>query len=431
MNVEELKAVVADQREEVGRALREERIIDREALERWREWIESDMIKVVMGARRSGKSIFSLQLLRGKSHAYVNFDDERLVDLDASQLNLLFEALLQVYGDFKFILLDEVQNVHGWELFVSRLRRQGFNLVITGSNAKLLSKELATHLTGRHIPIEIFPFSFREFLEFDGLVTERKAAYSTREKAVLMGKLQEYIQGGGFPEAVRIKDAVKARMYLQTLYSTVVTKDVISRHRIRFLKTIREISNYLVSNFSQPVSFNKVKNVFGLQSVHTSKNYVSYLEETYLIFLIEKYSRKRKESLNSPKKVYCIDCGMINAVGFRSSENLGRLMENAVAVELLRRRSEDPSLELYYWRDYQQREVDFVLKGGEAVRELLQVTYSSGRDEVEKREVAALTRAGRELGVDKLTVVTWDHEGVEVAEGREVRFVPLWKWLRG
>jgi len=387
--------------------------------------VDSVLIKVITGVRRSGKSTFALQMLAGRSCGYINFDDERLVGLGIDDLNRVLQALYEVFGEMKFVFLDEIQNIDGWELFVNRLKRAGLNVFVTGSNARLLSRELATHLTGRHVPIEMFPFSFREFLAFDKFVVENDKLLSTKEKALLLKKLHEYLEIGGFPEV--LKDRPNAGRYLSTLYSTILTKDVVGRQRIKYIKTIREISNYLVSNFSRPITFNKIKNVFGLKSPHTSKNYVSYLEESYLIFLVDKFSFKEKERTASPKKVYAIDTGVINALAFKSSENIGRLMENLVFLELMRKKAVDSLLEIYYWKNYTGHEVDFVLKRGTKVNQLIQVTYASNAEEIEKRETRSLSKAARELKCNDLLIITWDYE----KETGGIKFIPIWKWLLG
>ncbi|MFQ6063575.1 MAG: ATP-binding protein [Methanosarcinales archaeon] len=423
----DLKTVIVDQKEEVERIFLEERIIEREFLPSWKRFMESPLIKVITGVRRAGKSVLSFQLLRDRRYAYINFDDERLAGMTSSDLNMVLQVFYEWLGDFQFILLDEVQNIEGWELFVNRIKRQGFHVLVTGSNAKLLSQEFATHLTGRHLCIEVFPFSFREFLVFENFKVTEETFYSTRQKSFLIKKLEEYLKIGGFPEVVKNKE--NARNYLATLYSTILITDVVSRYRIKYIKTLKEISNYLVSNFANFITFNKIKNLFGLRSVHTSKNYVSYLEDAYLFFLLDKFSFKHKEVLASPKKVYVIDSGIINTLAFRVSENFGRLIENTVAVELLRRKSLNPLLEIYYWRDYSGKEVDFIVKNGLKVKQLIQVTYASSKDAIERRELSALLKAGKELICNNLLVITWDYEDEEIVENRKIVYKPLYKWL--
>ena len=256
MNIQTIQAIVGDQRDVIKRIFTEEKIVEREFLDMWKKSIDSNLIKVITGIRRSGKSIFSLQLLEKRNYAYINFDDERLVGLKTADLDVILETFYQLIGDFKYIFLDEIQNIEKWELFVNRLQRQGLNVILTGSNAKLLSRELATHLTGRYISMEIFPFSFREFLAFENFKMEKKDFYSIKMKSLLIRKLREYIAQGGFPEVVKEKELSK--QYLPTLYSTILTKDVVSRHKINFTTTFREISNYLLSNYSKYITFNKI-----------------------------------------------------------------------------------------------------------------------------------------------------------------------------
>ncbi len=291
--------------------------------------------------------------------AFVNFDDEMLAFLRKEELNSVVKALYEVYGDFKCLLLDEVQNVEGWELLVSRLQRKGMNIVVTGSNARLLSREFSTYLTGRHVKMEIFPFSFREFLLWKGAHFEEA---NTRSSSLLKRYLEEYIKIGGFPEVV--KNPEIRNSYLSSLYSSIISRDIMERRSIRFTRTFRELAITAMSNFSRMVSYNKLKNTHGLKSVHTAKNYLKYLEEAYLMFTLEKYSPKPKEVVNSPKKLYLVDSGLINALSISSSKDAGLLMENIVFLELQRRKAIEENLEMYYWRDTAGKEVDFLIKKG-------------------------------------------------------------------
>jgi len=427
MNVNQLKVIIADQRAELEDARRKERLIPREAYGLWQRWMADGQIKVVSGIRRCGKSIFSVQLLNNRDFTYLNFDDERLVHLRPEEFNMIIEAFHQVYGDFKYIFFDEIQNIDDWELFINRLKRSGFNQIITGSNGRLLSKELGTHLTGRYISIGMFPFSFREYLMFEGFAIRERADYSTKQKAILMRNLEGYLEYGGFPEM--LGDKSRMRTYLQALYSTILTKDVIARNRIKYSKTIREIANYTISNFSQPISYNKIKNIFNLRSVHTAKNYLSYLEDAYLVFFVEKYSPKHKEVLASAKKAYCVDTGLANSIGYGTSENMGRVLENAVAIELYRKRTLNPLMGIFYWKDYQQREVDFIIKEGKYVRELIQVTYAHDRSSLKKSETDALLKAKEDLKCQIMTIVTWDYEDTLGSGTERIKAIPIWKWL--
>jgi len=424
MEKSKLKKAIIDQKEEIESLSSRTKIIERSCFEKYKAYAESTQVKVIMGIRRSGKSILSYQLLKDKPFAYINFDDENFANLTAEDLNDVLEVFYEVYGDFKYILLDEIQNIAGWELFVNRLQRQGFNVIVTGSNAHLLSRELSTHLTGRNISLELFPFSFREFIKYHGIVVKNADLLSTKDRGFLKKKLEEYISTGGFPEVVR--DPANKKMYLQSLYSDILNKDIIIRYKIKFSKTLREIANSLMSNTASHVSFNKIKNMFNLKSVHTALNYLSFLEESFLFFLVPRFSYKAKERAIATRKIYAIDIGMIGALSVSFSRNIGKIYENMVFLELARRVAQS---EIYYWQDIYQNEVDFVVKEGKEIKELIQVCYDAGNYDTKKREVSALLKSGKEMKCRKLIVITDDYEALEAADGRKIKFMPLWKWL--
>ena len=420
-----LKAVITDQRNDIQTLLGQGYIIERERMQHLHDAGGSSLIKVVTGVRRAGKSVFALQMLRDRVFAYLNFDDERLAGMKTSDLDAMLGAFYELQGEFDSMLLDEVQNVAGWELFVNRLQRSGKNVTVTGSNAGLLGGELATHLTGRHIPIAIYPFSFREFLQFRRIAVKKEEVYGTKMDGLMRSSLNEYMKLGGFPEVVR----GAPKDYLRTLYASIITRDVVARYGIRSAMAVKEIANYLVSNYSRLMSYNRLRHVAGLQSTHTAKNYVEHLREAYLFLLLDKFSPKYREVVRSPKKVYVIDPGLIHAVEFGTSDNLGLLMENVVAMEFLRRNSIAPQNELYYWRDYQEHEIDFVLKSGPNITELIQVTYAVARDEIDQREITSLTKGAEMLKCKRLWLLTWGYRGELRNDGMNIRCVPLWEWL--
>jgi len=351
-----LKQILVDQKEETERIFDRERIIKRERQDHFKPLLRDKLIKVITGVRRSGKSIFSHLSLRGENYAYVNFDDERIVGIEAKDLNTLLEVLHEIYGDFDFILLDEIQNIAGWELFANRLMRQGYNLVITGSNSSLLSRELATHLTGRCVSFEMYPFSFREYLKyFDIKVRETP---TTREIGILNHHLSKYINIGGFPEVYKVSSRT---IYLRELYDMIISRDVVGRYKVKFVRDLKEMAFYLISNFSSRISYNKLKNIFRVKSVHTIKNYISYLEDTYMLFQLFPFSWKVKYQLMQVKKVYSIDTGLIEALSPGSSKNLGRIMENVVAVDILRR---EPRENVFFYLTPRHEEVDFCYQRG-------------------------------------------------------------------
>jgi len=362
--------------------------------------------------------------LAGKDYAYVNFDDENLSLLGPQDLNDVLEALYNQYGDFKYLLIDEVQNIEGWELFVNRLQQDGIKVFVTGSNANLLGRELATHLTGRAIQIEMFPFSFKEFLIWRGIDA---ADATTRGKARIKKMLEEYLSIGGFPEAV--KEPELRREFHRSLYSSIINKDILVRRKIKYAKTFKELTWTLMANFSNLMTYNKLKNIHNMKSVHTAKNYVDFLAEAYLVQVVDKYSEKPKEIANSPKKVYVIDTGLIESLGLFRTDNRGRLMENLVFLELMRKRAIETSLEVNYWSDYQGHEVDFVLRSGKKITSLIQVTFASSPDEITPRETKSLVTAGRLLRCKDLRLITWDFEGIIKKNGKNIVCEPLWKWL--
>lgn len=397
--------------------------VDREGSAKIEKYIQSDIIKVVTGIRRCGKSIFCFNALRGKEFAYVNFDEKELTE--AKNYDEILKYVTEFYGDVKYLLLDEVQNLEKWELWVNSLKRRKYNLLITGSNAKLLSTELATHLTGRHLSYELFPFSFIEYLHASDF--EFKKEYTHEETGKILNLLKKYFETGGFPEVI-----VKGYdySYLQSLFDSIIFKDIVKRYNIKYSAELYNLAKYLVSEFAKEMSFTKLKNILNFRSVHTVQNYVRYIEETYLVFSIDRFSFKQKEQMNSPKKIYAIDTGMINAIAFRSSENSGRLMENVVAVELLRRNSnEGRNGEIYYYRDNFGKETDFVLKEGPRVKQLIQACYNISDPDTKEREISGLLKASDDLRCNNLLIITWDYEGEEKMKGKKIMFVPLWKWL--
>ncbi len=418
MDIEEIKKIIIDQREEIEDTFDKKRIINRELpKEELLKSLEHPNILAVLGVRRCGKSILSHMLIRGRKYAYINFDDERVFGIEAKDLNNVLQAFYEIYGTgIEYLILDEIQNVPGWELFANRQRRTK-KVILTGSNAKLLSGELATHLTGRYVDFTLYPFCFKEFLELKGVKPD---IYSTKSIAGIKNALREYIKIGGFPEAHLFGKGMTAR-----IYEDIIHKDIISRHRIKNKKTFSDIAKYLISNFSGEFTFGKLKNITAIKNVHTVKNYVEYLESSYLILPVKRFTFKLKEQMLAPRKVYCIDTGIINSIAFKFSEDIGKVMENLVAVELHRRKSYYGAAEVYYWKDYQQREVDFVLKEGGTIKELIQVSYASSENDIKEREITALLKASQELNCGNLSVITWDYEG----DIGEIKCKPLWKWL--
>ena len=382
--------------------------------------LESPLVKVIIGPRRAGKSFFALHFLhQSGTFGYVNFDDERLVD--TKDYDEIIASLNSIYNTPKYLLFDEIQNLPKWELFVNRLQRQGYNLVITGSNSNLLSKELATHLTGRHMLFYILPFSFKEVIQ-----SEARELTNAEMKA----KLGEYILQGGYPEP-RLKN-LNQKEYLRTLLSSIIFKDIVKRYKIRFPQGIEDLAAYLLSNISKEFSYNSLARVTRCKSVHTVEKYEKYLEEAFLFFTIRRFSFKLKDQIGANKKIYCIDNGIISAKGFNVSPDTGKLYENTVAIEL-KKQEDEGRCSLYYWKNQQQEEVDFVIHEGNKVRRLIQVCFRLDDWETKKREIRALLKAGKELKCDDMLIINSDYEAEETVEwfgiNGKIKFMPLWRWL--
>lgn len=397
--------------------------IEREKLSFGKKNLKSNLIKVIVGPRRAGKSVFAILLLKDKNFGYLNFDDENLLKIKNS--DEIVKGIFEVYGKPEFILFDEIQNFENWELFVNKLQRRGYNLILTGSNAKLLSRELATVLTGRHIPIEIFPFSFKEFLKARNFELSKEEKFLPENKGEILNLLDQNIKIGGLPEIV-VKD-IEPKIYLETLFDSVLFKDVVKRYKIRFLQKIYDLAIYFLSNFAKEFSFTKIKNNLNFNSVNTVQNYSQYLKEGYLFFFLNRYSFKIKEEMKSPKKVYVIDNGFILAKSFQFSLDFGRLLENFVFNELLKR-GWQPNQSLFYYKTRNQKEVDFLLKEGMKIEGLIQVCYKL-EPEIEKREIKGLLEASQELKCKNLLILTWDKKEIKRIKNVAITLKPVWQWL--
>ncbi|MBI4980446.1 ATP-binding protein [Candidatus Woesearchaeota archaeon] len=409
----EIKDALLQQKRELEARLKED-YVEREGNLK----LNQPLIKVIIGPRRAGKSFFALHFLKN-NFGYVNFDDERLATL--TNYDELITTLNSLYSHPKEVLFDEIQNLGKWELFVNRLQRQGFNLILTGSNSHLLSQELATHLTGRHLLILIFPFSFKEYLRL-----EKKEHTSTE----IREKLSQYLIDGGYPEPC-VKN-LDRREYISSLFNAIVYKDIVKRYKIRNSSEIENLAFYLISNVAQEYSYRSLTKNCGIKSSHTIEKYMGYLEEAFVFFTLNKFAYKVREQLSSNKKIYCIDNSFIQAKAFQVRPDWGKLYENLVAIELKKGELQN-HFQIYYWKNQLGEEVDFVVKEGAKVTQLIQVCFNLQNLETRNREIRALVKAIHELRCTKAIVITENQEGEEEVEwfglkGR-IKFVPLWRWL--
>lgn len=379
--------------------------------------LSSHLIKLITGPRRVGKSTQALLMLREKNFAYLNFDSQAL--LDAWDADLVVRMLDEVYPGYEYILLDEVQNLEAWDMWVSELYRMGKNLVITGSNAKMLSSEMATVLTGKYLQIEMLPFSLEEFFDWNKLALHALQPEHTTEASVLV---DDYLRNGGYPEAVASRQL--ARSYLDTLFDSIIWKDVAKRHNVRNITDLNDLAIYLVSNFCNPVSANDLTIELGFSSVNTTKKYMDYLHEPYLFYYLPRYNNKLKLMKKAARKVYVVDNGFVASKAFALSENLGRLLENQVFVELIRR-GYNPEKTMFYYRSHNDKEVDFVLRKGAQIERLVQVCYDMSSPKTEKREVDSIVECAGELRCSDLVIVTNADRRMIEKNGCRIRVVPV------
>jgi uncharacterized protein len=375
---------------------------------------------IVSGLRRAGKSTLLSQLahrLGEEQFYYVSFDDDRFLGFAADDANTLFSSLAEVFGDRRTFILDEVQNISGWERFARRWMDQGFKLYITGSNAALLSRELGTRLTGRYVPIELFPFSFAEFLAWRGVKPPSGTVLTTLQRAQLNRELREYLTYGGIPEPLQFPQL----QLLRTLYEDVLYRDIATRHHIEEVRALKELSFQLISNPAGLVSFNKLKQQLGLGSISTVKNYIQYLEDSWLLFTATVYDYSVKRQQIAPKKVYGIDTGLINAVGFSFAPNTGHLLENLVYLTL-RRSTPD----IYYYTTRGGHEVDMYLPEKKL---LVQVSQHIANPDVYEREMRALREATAELNGSRGVLLATDGDVRDAPAESHITVHPVAEWL--
>lgn len=414
-----MKTIVLNQRMERDELLSRPYLTRRSALDT-NALLDSHLIKLITGPRRVGKSTQALLMLRDKNFAYLNFDNQQL--LDAWDANLVMRMLDDVYPGYDYLLLDEVQNLEAWDMWVSELFRRGKNLVITGSNAKMLSSEMATVLTGKYVQVEMLPFSLEEFFDWNKLDLHHLESEHSTEGKVLT---DDYLRYGGYPEVVASRQLT--RSYLDTLFDSIVWKDVAKRHRVRNITDLNNLALYLVSNFCNPLSANELAEVLGLLSVNTVKKFMDYLHEPYLFYYLSRYNNKLKLMQKAPRKVYVVDNGFVASKAFSVTDNLGRLLENQVFIELVRR-GYDTEKSMFYYRSRNDKEVDFVLRNGAHIERLVQVCFDMSSPKTERREIDSIVECAGELKCDNLTIVTYDDERTIEKDGYKISVVPIGKF---
>lgn len=414
-----MKAIILNQRKERDELLSRP-YLRRRSNQDMEVLLDSHLIKLITGPRRVGKSTQALMMLRDKRFAYLNFDSQQL--LESWDANLVMKMLDDVYPDYDYLMLDEVQNLDGWDIWVSELYRNGKNLVITGSNANMLSSEMATVLTGKYLQVRMLPFSLEEFFDWNKLDIHHLGPEQATDSKLLK---DDYMRNGGYPEVVVTRQLVLS--YLDTLFDSIIWKDVAKRHNVRNITELNNMALYMVSNFCNPTSANELAEALGFNSVNTAKKYMDYLHEPYLFYYLSRYNNKLKLMKKAPRKVYVVDNGFVAAKAFTLSENLGRLLENQVFIELMRR-GYDTDKTMFYYRSRNDKEVDFVLRQGAHVERLVQVCYDMSSPRTEKRELSSIIECAGELNCRNLTIITNEEERTIEKDGFTISVVPITKF---
>ncbi|MEM5832526.1 MAG: ATP-binding protein [Candidatus Aenigmatarchaeota archaeon] len=394
-------------------------------------------IIVVKGIRRGGKSSISYFFLKKLINAglnptkilIINFEDPRLPPiLTLNEVNKIFETYLKnIENRPEYIMLDEIQYVEKWEKFARfLLEAKNLKVIVTGSSSKLMSEEYATVLTGRHVDIEVFPLSFKEFLYFKGLKIEEKFEI-VKKRIEIKRLLDEYLEWGGFPEITLTENKERKMELLKSYFNDILLKDVVKRYKIKKVIELENLAKFYISNISTIQSFHKLKEVLNI-SLDSVERFSKYLLTARLFLFLDNFSPSIKTQIRSKKKVYTIDLGFYKMHGFKLSENIGRIMENIVMLHLARKMEFQPLLKIFYLKTNYE-EVDFVLMEELKIKQLIQVTYASSKDEINRREIKALIKASKLLKCKNLLIITWDYEDELKVNNKIIKCIPLWKWL--
>ncbi len=385
--------------------------------------LESPQAQVVIGVRRSGKSTLCFQALesKGVKYAYADFDDERLEGMEATQLNDVLEVLYKIYGPFDYLFLDEIQDIEGWHLFVNRMLRRKMHVIVTGSNAKLLSGELATHLSGRAKQIHLYPFSFTEYCIMKEVDIAKK---TTMAEGLRRAAFDNYMKDGGFPELLSIGDK---RTYIKDLVDNILKRDIEQRFRIAYKEAFEQLAHHLLNVSPTPVVMTDLAEIFHLKSEHTVRNYVSYLKQAFMLIGIKKYAPKSKVRITQ-EKIYAVDVAMMNQrENAFAGENLGWRLETVVLLQLLRKCKAN-GWDIYYLNE-RSGECDFIVCNGNNVLQAIQVSYDIAGEKTRKREINGLMLAHKLTKCENLLLLT-DHEYSDIEkDGHHISIRPVHEWV--
>lgn len=382
---------------------KEERIIDRELINNIK--LQNKFAIIISGIRRSGKSTLMKSITKQiNSFYYLSFEDPRLSGFDLSDFEKLEDIFKHIYGETNYYFFDEIQLIDKWEFYIRKLLDQNKFIIITGSNASLLSKELGTKLTGRNLRYELFPFSYGEFLSFSN-------------KKEGLDSFNDYLINGGFPEYLLLKDP----KILRNFVTDSLMRDIAIRHKIRNIKQLNELTIYLISNVSKEFSYNKLRKMLNFGSTNSVSKLIYFLEESYLLFSLSKFDYSLKKQSINPKKIYAIDTGLIIQNSQTFTDDLGKLLENLVFIHLKAKQNE-----LFYFRE--TKECDFIVRQGTKIIKAYQVCYIL--DESNKnREIEGLIEALNKFKLNRGIILTLNQEDEFTIENKKIIVMPVWKWL--
>lgn len=419
MEREELYPVIFDQQQQFLEPINN--LIPRAIEPKIISLLKTKMPIIITGVRRCGKStvlkiIKDRLSLKQKNFLYINFNDERLLKFNNDDFQKIMDYLEE--NDYEkgcTLFIDEIQEVQNWEKWIDRIKEQ-HQIFITGSNSKLLSSEIATIMTGRAITIKIFPFSFTEFLDARGIKT-KNFRIDLKKQATIRKLFKEYMEFGGFPKRV----ITKQNIILSELYQNIIYRDILPRFSSKQSSSIKEIIQYLISNIAKPISIRRLSGISGIKNLSTLKKIMDELDNAFLIFSIKKFDYSIRKQMQNPKKIYCIDNGIITTTGFKTSENNGQLLENIIFIELLRYNNE-----IYYFSG--KNECDFLIKKGNVIVSAIQSCYSLD-DNNRKREIKGLIEAMEVHKLNEGLIITSNQEEELYVNGKKIIILPVWKWL--
>ena len=418
MRREEISFVLFDQQKNFDE---EKPTVKRELVGKALELIPLGLPLVVTGVRRCGKS-FLLKIikdelkLKNKEYFYINFNDDRFTDFLIEDFQKIIDFLNeQKYSEKCFFFIDEIQEVDGWEKWIDRIK-ENYPIIITGSNSKLLSSEISSILTGRSLNLLLTPFNFKEFLHAKK-IDSGNWKLDLKKQAMIRAEFNDYLEYGGFPKRV----LTGQNIIIKELYEQILYRDIVERFGKNKVKSIKEISNYLLSNPSSLVSLRQMSIMAGIKNLGTIKSILDAFESSFLFSFVNKFDFSIKKQTQNPRKVYCIDNGFCVVLGFRMSEDKGKLLENLVAIELKRKEKE-----VFYYAD--KNECDFVIRKSNVITEAIQVCYNL-TVENKDREINGLLEAMKKFKLDEGLILTYNQTDEFNIEGKKIKVIPVWKWL--